>query len=139
MSKYTPFWHFLELFFPDTSSPPFFPWERGEIWPFLGRLVFFAAVRPHGASTSCKNNEYLVWIYLEKRRKIQQKRRKTDRTPLRTRTKITTQTYGTEEVYMHILRALSSEKPALYLYEVYTWDVIICPFCGHYRAQACTR
>ena len=71
------------------------PLEMGKIWPFLGRLNVFQPVSCRVQAPAIKKPQLFL---AKKRRRIQQKKRRTDRTPLRRRINLTDQTYGTEEV-----------------------------------------
>ena len=83
------------FFFPFFFSSNYFPRKGSKIWPFLGRLFFFAAVGPcRVMSLEKKKKKFQLKI----RQRFRKNHRRGHRTRARARINITSQTYGTEEV-----------------------------------------
>ena len=88
-------WDYLADEEEEAFAPPPLPWEgvkNGHFWP---DSFFFSRGRMQGDAREKKKNGFQP----EKRSRFKKKHRLRHRTPLRGRTNITIQTYGTEEVY----------------------------------------
>ena len=96
-------WDFLassddeENFFFFFFLSNYFPRKGSKIWPFGGRLFFFAAVGPCRVMRLEKKK-----VSTKKRRRFRENHRRGHRTRARARINISPQTYGTEEVHSEL-------------------------------------